>query len=47
MKEKFVSLKARVDKIDMNKLKIDPADLSQLRNVVNNDVVKKKLRMIN
>ena len=35
------SLKVEVDKIDDDKLKTVPADLSKLSNVVNNDVVKK------
>ena len=35
------SLKAEIDKIDVEKLKTVPVDLSKLSNVVNNDVVKK------
>ena len=34
------NLKAAIDKIDVGKLKTPPVDLSKLRNVVNNDVVK-------
>ena len=37
----LVSLKAEVDKIDVEKLKAVPIDLSKLSNVVNNEVVKK------
>ena len=40
-KSDLASLKAEVDKIDVGKLKTVPVDLSKLRNVVNNDVVKK------
>ena len=35
------NLAARSDKIDIDKLKTVPADLSKLRNVVDNDIVKK------
>ena len=46
-KSHLASLKAKVDKIDVGKLKPVPDDLSKLRrNVVHNEVVK-KLRMIN
>ena len=37
----LVALKTEVDKIDTDKLKIVPADLAKLSNVVKNDVVKK------
>ena len=40
-KSDFDSLKAEVHKIDVQKLKTAPIDLNKLRNVVNNDVVKK------
>ena len=36
-------LKEGVDKIDVGKLEIVPADLSKLNNVVDNDVVKKSV----
>ena len=39
-------LEAKVDRIDINKLKTVSADLSKLNNVVDNDVVK-KLCLIN
>ena len=35
-------LKAKVDKIDVDKVRAVPVDLSKLRNVVNNEVAKKK-----
>ena len=35
------SLKARVNEIDIDKIKTIPADLSKLSNVIDNDVVKK------
>ena len=34
-------LKSEIDKIDTDKIKIVPFDLTKLRNVANNDVVKK------
>ena len=37
------SLKAEVDKIDIDKLKIVPPDLSKLSNAVDHDVVRKTL----
>ena len=40
-KSDLASLKAEVDKIDVNKLKNVPVDLSKVSNVLNNDVVKK------
>ena len=36
----MTTLKAEEDKIDFDKLKTVPVDLSKLRNLVNNDVVK-------
>ena len=46
LKSNLAGLKAKVDKIDVDKLKTVPIDLSKLRNVVINDVVE-KLYMIN
>ena len=40
-KKDLASLKAEVDKIDVDKLKTVPIDLAKLSNVVKNDVVKK------
>ena len=40
-KSDLASLKAEVDKIDLEKLKIFPVDLSKFSNVVNNEVVNK------
>ena len=40
-KTSLASLKAEVDKIDVDKLKTVPVDLAKLKNVVKNDVVKK------
>ena len=40
-KSNLTSLKVEVDKIDVDKLKTVPIDLSKVSNVVNNDVVKK------
>ena len=40
-KTNLATLKAEIDKIDGDKLKTVPADLTKLKNVVNNDVVKK------
>ena len=40
-KANLAALKTEVDKIDADKLKIVPADLAKLSNVVKNDVVKK------
>ena len=37
----LASLKAEVDKLDIDKLKPVPNDLAKLSNVVKNDVVKK------
>ena len=39
----LASLKAEVDKIDVDKIKTVPIDLSKLNNVVNNEVVKKTM----
>ena len=41
MKSNLAKLKAEIDKIDVGKVKTVPVDLSNLSNVVNNDVVKK------
>ena len=46
LKTNLANLKTEVDKLDIDKLVPVPADLSKLRNAVNNDVVK-KLNMIN
>ena len=42
-KSDLASLKAEVDKIDVDKLKTVPVDLSKLSNVVKNEVVKKSV----
>ena len=39
-KSDLVSLKAEIDKIDVDKLNTVSVDLSKLRNIVNNEVVK-------
>ena len=41
LKTNLASLKSEVDKLDIDKLKPVPTDLSDLSNVVKNDVVKK------
>ena len=41
LKSNLASLKTEVDKLDINKLVLVPADLSKLSDVVKNDVVKK------
>ena len=41
LKTNLANLKTEVDKLDTDKLKTVPVDLSKLTNVVNNDVVKK------
>ena len=41
LKPSLASLKTEVDKLDIDKLAPVPVDLSKLRNVVKNDVVKK------
>ena len=41
LKSNLANLKAKVDKIDVGKLKTVPIDLSKLSNVVSNDVAKK------
>ena len=43
LKSNLVSLKSEIDKIDADKLKTVPVDLSKSSNVVNNDVVKKAM----
>ena len=40
-KTNLAALKIEVDKIDVDKLKTTPTDLTKLSNVVKNDVVKK------
>ena len=40
-KSDLANLKADIDQIDVDQLKIVPVDLSKINNVVNNDVVKK------
>ena len=45
-KTNLAALKTDVDKIDVDKLKTVPVDLAKLSNVVNNDIVKKKLIII-
>ena len=47
LKSNLASLKTEVDKLDINKLVPVPVDLSKLSDAVKNDVVKKKLYMIN
>ena len=44
LKSDLASLKTEVDKIDVDKLKIVPVDVSKLSNVVNNNIVKKKMQ---
>ena len=39
-KAKLASLKSGIDKVDINKIKTTPLDLSKLTNVVKNEVVK-------
>ena len=41
LKTNLTNLKSEVDKLDINKLKPVPTDLSKLSNAVKNDVVKK------
>ena len=41
LKANWASLKAEVDKLDIDKLVAVPVDLSKLSDVVKNDVVKK------
>ena len=43
----LAGIKAKIDKIDIEKLKDVFVDLSKLSNVVNNAVVKKRLCIIN
>ena len=47
LKSTLASLKTEVDKLDINKLVSVPVDLSKLSDIVKNDVLKKKLYMIN
>ena len=47
LKSNLASLKTEVDKLDINKLATVHVDLTKLSNVVRNNVVKKKLHMIN
>ena len=47
LKTNLANLKTEVDKLDIDKLAPVPVDLSKLSDVVKNDVVKKKLYMIN
>ena len=42
-KADLASLKTKVDNLDVDKLKTVPADLSKLRNVVDNDDDKKSV----
>ena len=44
-KSDLAILKAEVDKIDIEKLKTFPADLSKLSNIVNSNIVKKVCRI--
>ena len=41
LKSNLANLKAKIDKVDVDKLKTVSVDLGKLSNVVNNDVVKK------
>ena len=41
LKTNLASLKSEVDKLDIDKLKVVPTDLSKLSDVVKNEVVKK------
>ena len=43
LKTNLANLKTEVDKLDIDKLKPVPTDLSKLNNVVKNDVVKKDI----
>ena len=43
----LASLKAKIDKIDIEKLKDVLVDISKLSNVLNNAVVKKRVCVIN
>ena len=43
LKSNLASLKAEIDKIDVDKLKTVSVDLSKRSNVVNNDIVKKSV----
>ena len=41
-KTNLAALKTEIDKIDTDKLKTVPADLTKLKNIIDNDLVKKK-----
>ena len=47
LKSNLANLKTEADKLDIDKLASVPVDLSKLSGVVKNDVVKKKLCLIN
>ena len=47
LKTNLANLKTEVDKLDTDKLVPVPADLSKLGEVVKNDVVKKRMYIIN
>ena len=47
LKSNLASLKTEVDKLDIDKLVPAPVDLSKLSDLVKNNIVKKKLYMIN
>ena len=47
LKTNLATLKTEVDKLDIEKLVPIPADLSKLSDAVKNDVVRKKLYIIN
>ena len=46
-KTNLAALKTEVDKIDADKLKTVPVDLAKLTNVIENDLVKKLIIMLN
>ena len=46
-KTNLANFETEVDKLDIDKSALVPSDLSKLSNVVKNDVVKKKMCMIN
>ena len=47
LKTNLANLKTEIDKLDIDKLVPVPVDLSKVSDVVKNDVIKKKLFMIN
>ena len=47
LKTNLANLKTQLDKLDIDKLNPLPDDVSKLSNVVTNEVVKKKLNIIN